>query len=200
MPILHWLQFLMPPSSSTLWNETSPPSRPSYDSTKMLIMIFCLKISERARDRIWVKLGGIKKVMKRHKRARKRCNKVAKAETGRSTPLNPDKPRDLVEFKLFPVNNISLNISLNPVNKMGTTSFGRKSNQAHAMIENMRQIQMLQDAVFALDHYSIRVGTRLAPQLPCQLWSNWTDYHRKHHHHYHHHHHHHHHYQSRLST
>ena len=119
--------------------------------------------------------------MKRHKRARKRCNKVAKAETGRSTPLNPDKPRDLVEFKLFPVNNISLNISLNPVNnislnislnpvnKMGTTSFGRKSNQAHAMIENMRQIQMLQDAVFALDHYSIRVGTRLAPQLPCQL-------------------------------
>ena len=57
----------------------------------MLITIFRLKISDRGRDRIWVELGGIKRGMKRHKRAGNCCNKVAKAETGRSTPLNPDK-------------------------------------------------------------------------------------------------------------
>ena len=42
--------------------------------------------------------------MNRHKRAGKPgkgCNKVARAETARSTPLNPDKlPQDLVELKL----------------------------------------------------------------------------------------------------
>ena len=92
---------LAPNFNRTLRVETSPlASLPSYDSAKMLITIFRLKISERGRVRIWVELGGIKKGMKRHKKAGKRCNKVGNSETGRSTPLNPEKPEDLVELKL----------------------------------------------------------------------------------------------------